>query len=208
MYSVAHVVVDTAPFGGGRAELRRVASLAARGMLATLLQASTDIPAEEWRIGKDARGKPIASTAGEQEVPEVSMSHSRGWVAAAVSTLGPVGIDVECSRAGRDILGIAEASFGEAERGEVANGGADGFYRIWTLREAIAKADGSGLSLVVDGRDRVSGMPVVGAWSTVVEGWHWLLMRAQPDDGVHLSLAVARAGCPNSWPEGLPVVFG
>ena len=206
MYSVAHVVVDTAPFGGGRAELRRAASLAARGMLGRLLQESTGIPAQEWRIGKDARGKPMAvAAAGEHVVPEVSISHSYGWAAAAVSTLGPIGIDVDCPRSGRNISGIAEASFGQAERSEVASGGADAFYRIWTLREAMAKADGADLSFVVDGRDLVSGMPTVGTRAATLNGRRWLLMHIGPDSGVHLALAVAASVGLDGWPQGLPV---
>ena len=31
------------------------------------------------------------------------------------------------------------------------------FYRIWTLREAIAKATGEGLVMAMDGVDRVGG---------------------------------------------------
>lgn len=180
--------------------------MAARGMLGRLLQASTGIPAEEWEIGKDARGKPMAvAVAGQHAVPEVSISHSYGWAAAAVSTLGPIGIDVECPRSGRNISGIAEASFGQAERGEVACGGADAFYRIWTLREAMAKADGVDLSLVVDGRDLVSGMPTVGPWTATLDGRRWLLIHLRPEGGFHLALAVTVSVKLDRWPQGLPV---
>lgn len=108
-----------------------------------------------------------------------------------MSTQGLVGIDVEQTTGRRDIAAIAEASFGASEREEVARNGCDAFYRIWTLREATAKALGHGLPMVVDRRDRVATTPATGVWSWTMDGGGWLLMHDKPTDGVYLSLAAA-----------------
>jgi phosphopantetheinyl transferase len=94
----------------------------------------------------------------------VSLSHSGNWLAGAATALGPVGIDIELMRAGRDLSGIAEIAFGPEERRRAIRDGAPGFYRIWTLREAIAKAHGIGLAMAADGHDRVNDGPDEGNW--------------------------------------------
>ena len=49
---------------------------------------------------------------------------------------------------------MAEATFGPLETQRVGRTGERGFYRIWTVREAMGKATGEGLRLVADRLDR------------------------------------------------------
>ena len=66
---------------------------------------------------------------------------------------GDIGVDIEYLGRSRPFRDIADAAFGAGERRSVEAGGAAAFYRIWTLREALAKATGRGLPMVVDQQD-------------------------------------------------------
>jgi 4'-phosphopantetheinyl transferase len=67
----------------------------------------------------------------------VSLSHTAGPVARALARGGTVGLDVEAMSAGLDDAGLDLA--GSAARAAL-------FCRFWTLREAVAKALGTGLA--------------------------------------------------------------
>lgn len=85
---------------------------------------------------------------------DFSLSHGGDWVACAVSTAGPVGVDVESVEPGVDASGF-QLYLNERER---AWAGCDArrFAAVWTLKEAVAKAAGSeGLAALprIDARD-------------------------------------------------------
>jgi hypothetical protein len=65
-----------------------------------------------------------------------SKAHARGLAAAAVSTEGVVGIDLEYRQPGRDIGAIARWLMGQAAADDAAA------YRVFTYREAFFKATG------------------------------------------------------------------
>jgi len=115
----------------------------------------------------------------------ISISHSRTTLACAVTFAGPLGIDLERPRPDRDLSGIAAFAFGPGEQRRAAAEGPDGFYRIWTLREAIAKAEGIGLAQVADRQDRADSGPAVGDWCW--QGWHLTHRILAP--GKHLAIA-------------------
>lgn len=79
----------------------------------------------------------------------ISISHSRGLVACATCEGFDIGVD--CERGDREFsMDITRLCFTAAERNWLAQQGLDserdGFLRLWTLKEAVLKADGSGLS--------------------------------------------------------------
>ena len=137
-----------------------------------------------WRIEKTKAGRPIAH--GEVE-RHVSISHTGVLVVAAVSAIGPIGIDVERRDKVRDFTRLAEAAFGPAEAAMVAAEGADAFYRIWSVREAMSKATGEGLPTVVDRKDRVPPQFPDSKWIVGKDNW-WLAHDIIKD---RLSLALA-----------------
>ena len=142
-----------------------------------------------WTIEDDLRGKPIVHGAPARHV---SISHTGRFIAAAASTLGPVGIDIERHNLGRDVERLAEAAFGPDEMRAVAVGGPSVFYRIWTIREALAKATGEGMAKIVDGIDRVPASLVDGSWISAGNGW--CVAHDQIHDGLSLALAVHAPG--------------
>jgi 4'-phosphopantetheinyl transferase len=92
-------------------------------------------------------------------------------IAAAVAPPdAAVGIDIE-RHASRDVLGLVQTWFGPNEIAVVEAAGPEAFYRIWTAREALAKALGSGLSGAMKTGDAVGYQPGEDAWTH--EGFHF-----------------------------------
>jgi 4'-phosphopantetheinyl transferase len=169
-------------------------SLLARAMLKALLAPPT--AGESWAFIPDSRGK-LRVAAPDGTGVEVSISHSCALVACAVSHVGPIGIDIEAHRP-RAYDAIARYGFGAGEQDQVARLGARAFYRIWTLREAMAKATGEGLALAVDGVDRIDPSPEEGCWtSQPAQGPAWRLAHEFLEPGY--SLALALPGQATDW---------
>lgn len=125
---------------------RQAAWLAGRVLLAQMLD-QKPLP----RLADGGNGKPVfADGAG----PFFSLSHSLGWVAAAVSGHGPVGCDIEMIRPRPGWPALSESSFCLAERQAIA-ALAPGcrlkkFWHIWTIREAVLKQRNLGVWSMAD----------------------------------------------------------
>jgi phosphopantetheinyl transferase len=156
--------------------------LLARATLRALLTHITGTG--DWRICPDARGKPQISSIAGIAGPHISLSHTQGLVACAVSETNPVGVDVEYWRA-RDFMALADYAFGPREREEVAHDGISAFYRIWTLREALSKASGIGLMATLDGNDCVADFPGSSYWATK----DWQLFYVSPQANYSFAMA-------------------
>jgi phosphopantetheinyl transferase len=76
------------------------------------------------------------------------------------------------------------------EAARTSNAGIGAFYRIWTLREAIAKARGQGLALAADGLDRVHEGPDVGQWFATLDQAAWSLSHNLIDEDTSFATAV------------------
>jgi phosphopantetheinyl transferase len=133
-----------------------------------VLQLLLELGGEGWTIEIDGRGKPIACGAS---VRHISIAHTGAIVAAAASTVGPIGIDVEYREPDRDLNRLALAAFGPKECQAVGQQGVSAFYRIWTLREAISKATGDGMAFVTDRIDHVPIGMLDGSLVAVGDEW-------------------------------------
>jgi len=100
----------------------------------------------DWEFATEPGGKPVV--AGGRG-PHFSLSHADGLVACALSHDVPLGIDIEPADR-RAPLGVAEAFFSLEERrwlfGLPPADRQLGFFRLWTLKEALIKATGKGLA--------------------------------------------------------------
>jgi 4'-phosphopantetheinyl transferase len=105
-----------------------------------------------------ASPREIALTAGPHGKPYLAehsglyfnVTHSQGLGLVAFTTMGEIGVDVEVVRQNFDALEIANSTFTENERALVAAADADQeqasiFLRFWTRKEAVLKAEGSGI---------------------------------------------------------------
>lgn len=110
---------------------------------------------ERLSFGFREHGKPFALVAGQAASTSFNVSHSAGHGLIAFAShgrgQGRIGVDAEVRRAGRNFDGIAGRVFGPEERAVVAAAQGEDkirlFYRLWTLKEALIKALGTGFSL-------------------------------------------------------------
>ncbi len=96
-------------------------------------------------LHRDSKGKPylVRKSSGQRE-PGIhfSISHSGGLWACVISDC-PCGFDLQQRRPANYEL-LAKRFFSPRECAYVEAAGAEGFYEIWTRREALAKYTGLG----------------------------------------------------------------
>jgi 4'-phosphopantetheinyl transferase len=123
---------------------------------------------------------------------DFSTSHDDGLAVIAVTSGGRVGVDIERVRHLPDALELAAAHMTPKEtawlRSRSPRTRSRTFLELWTRKEALVKALGTGLSVPLDGIDtmpgdsrgaiRPSGMPGDAAWSVVALD--------RPGDGGHV----------------------
>jgi 4'-phosphopantetheinyl transferase len=152
-----------------RSQMARLEFIVGRGwlrlLLASTLNAENRIAAADLPIETGAQGKPFVDRRSPAltGLPEFNVAHSRGQVMIALSQAGSVGVDLEFVDDTVEVLEIARESFAPAEIAAIEQAAAgqarvDAFYRCWTAKEAIAKADGRGLSLALDSFSVLDGV--------------------------------------------------
>jgi 4'-phosphopantetheinyl transferase len=128
---------------------RRSEFLLGRRLLRHALRETHGPRALEWRLSHADKGRPYL--AGDLAVPSLSISHCARLVACALGPPSRMGLDVESSeRRKTDFAKLAQAVFHPLEHEALARSGQTlecGFLERWTLKEALAKALGVGLTL-------------------------------------------------------------
>jgi 4'-phosphopantetheinyl transferase len=104
----------------------------------------------EMTYGRGEHGKPYVLIGGERGGPEFNVSHSGDYALMGFGKSGELGVDVEKHREMRDALEVAERVFSEREIAFLESLGEEerkrAFFRIWTSKEAVLKAEGLGLA--------------------------------------------------------------
>ena len=122
-----------------------------RAALRAILCDRLDCGNEELSFVESERGKPHAHLHGAPAPVSSSVSHSGVHGLLAVARDGRLGVDVEERVARRDLDALMEAVLTPEERAEIVAAGAGErigrFYGIWTIKEALVKALGTGLQL-------------------------------------------------------------
>ena len=102
---------------------------------------------------REKQGKPYAVVNGTPASIQFNVSDSGVHGLIAVAPAGSVGIDVEERSVNRDLDGLAEMVFDVDEQSAVTAAvgeqKVERFYRLWTAKEALVKALGTGLYLDV-----------------------------------------------------------
>jgi 4'-phosphopantetheinyl transferase len=138
-----------------RAELFRLSSdrvsyVLGRYMVRTLLSRILGIRPQELEFSIDQWGKPHLVGRGAESRLAFNLAHSAGQVVCAVAFDRKIGVDIEFERESLDFIDIARSYFSALETENLMKlPQAEGkrlFYRYWTLKEAILKAEGCGLS--------------------------------------------------------------
>ena len=95
-------------------------------------------------------GKPHAVVDGKRPSISFNVSHSGDDGLIAIATSRSLGVDLEQRRPLSDLDGVAAKVFGSSERdalsGLVGSDKVTFFHRLWTFKEALIKAKGTGFS--------------------------------------------------------------
>jgi 4'-phosphopantetheinyl transferase EntD len=112
--------------------------------------------------------RPVVTLEGAPAPAAASLSHSADVVICGLAASGLLGVDVERIRPRKQWEGLAEFALHPDESRRLEElPDADrwqGFYRVWTLKEALAKALGVGLALPFnrisfDAQNRIEAAP-------------------------------------------------
>jgi 4'-phosphopantetheinyl transferase len=172
-------------------ERRAIQSATAESLLADMLRLQVGASTSHWKLSRNHAGRPTLSSPDGPVSMRVSLSHCGPFALAAITDCGEIGVDLEVRNPKRSICEIAEYAFGAREQDVVKSDGMRAFYRIWTLREAFAKARGLGFSILADGRDYFAEAPDSGIWQATVEGDQWLFSTGDLPGDYAVSVAVA-----------------
>ncbi len=112
-----------------------------------LLAAYLNIPPAKLQISRSVHGKPLLEPL-EQPPLFFNISHSRNWLAIAISTEQMLGVDIECRRINNDPLALAKRYFNPAEIKwlQAADDIQSAFNLLWVRKEAALKCLGLGIA--------------------------------------------------------------
>ena len=115
--------------------------VAGRLLLRHVLNRWLSIPRNAISVVERPGQAPALQLAGNVAAPYFSLSHSGDWIAVACNTQGPVGIDIELRKPGRDVARLAAHTFsqGDLQWWRQQADPVQAFYRLWSLREAHYK---------------------------------------------------------------------
>lgn len=128
-----------------RTEAARLQYRVSKTLVRSVLSRYMAVAPQHLGFEVSPEGKPYLTTTSDLVF---NVSHAGSLIVCAVSRGMQLGIDIECQGAGVDIRALAAHYCSAAER-EFLAGMADRepFYKLWTLKEAYAKACGQGLQL-------------------------------------------------------------
>jgi len=181
----------------------RARFIAARGLLRSILGYYLGVSPRALRFRYGAHGKPFLAEPFGQHGLRFNVSHSHETALYAIARDREVGVDLEYMRADFGCEEVAERFFSRCEntalRGYPAELRHRAFFTCWTLKEAVVKAHGGGLSIPLDSFDVFlpGGMPkpLLSLWDTAGRRSNWSLLEIHPGRGYVGALAVEGQGC-------------
>lgn len=196
----------------------RVQFVAARACLRVLLGKLLGLVPREVPIILTAYGKPeLPPECGERLF--FNVAHSRETVLIALCREGLVGVDLEYLDRRTDALDIAGNYFTIEEFRQIEGAGDPAerqraFFRCWTRKEAVVKADGRGLSIplgsiAVPVLESAASTPVIAGEGAGSEQATWFVTDLAMGDGIAGAFAAGRRGLsPRSFAFPLEVLAG
>jgi 4'-phosphopantetheinyl transferase len=176
--------------------------IASRWLLRKVLGLYLQESPETVVFKRSEKGKPYVPGSSLQ----FNLSHSGHWAVLAVARNMQIGIDVEQGKHSRDLAGIAANYYHPDEFTQLQQRQGEEqtrfFYQLWTLKEALLKAMGVGISAGLENlnfhlRDSITVdiSPTLGATSITDK---WQFHQWQLPDTSYCALAAACEHSPQS----------
>jgi 4'-phosphopantetheinyl transferase len=192
-----------------RIEGPRAAYVAAHALVRTALSAALGSPPGTWRFEESRHGHP--SVVG---LPvRFSLSHAGPNAAVALCREHDLGLDLERVHVQRDPLPVAKRFFAASETalltGLTAEQRPEIFTLLWTVKEAVLKARGTGLTARLDSVTVALDDALVPLSVEAPDG-PWSVRAWAPEPGLRVALAVRAETMPalsvfRAAPLGEPV---
>jgi len=144
------------------------------GVLRILLADYLGCELRQVDIRTTADGKTYLESLEDGSSLQFSVSHSGSQVAFAICRNSKIGVDIEEIRQIPEMEGIIEQHFTSREKYEIFSCSGEQrlmlFYRFWTRKEAVLKAQGEGLLRSLDCVDVATSADAHGPWKVLVTG--------------------------------------
>jgi 4'-phosphopantetheinyl transferase len=178
-----------------RPEARRAFAIGRLLARATLSETCAVEP-HAWRFAPGAHGKPTIVRPRRIPPLRFNLSHSGAYCACAVAVGHDVGVDIESIERRVSFDGIARRCFSADERAALDRCPPEErrsrFFEHWTLKEALAKAVGRGLTLPFGGLSfhvgEATAVVFEGEFRDDPDAWRFFLVR--PDASHRCAVAV------------------
>lgn len=176
--------------------------LAAHALLRITLSRYALCEPARWGFKRNEQGKPEIALMSNLPPLRMNLSHTQGMVACVVALDRGCGVDVERVRSMKDMAGIAEVVFSNAEndylRAQDETEWPHHFFKFWTLKEAYIKATGQGLSAPL--KDITFDIAEAQIQTTLrnasLNDAGWQFYHEKPVASHHLAVAVKSADAP------------
>jgi 4'-phosphopantetheinyl transferase len=177
--------------------------LIGRACLRILLGNALGVDACQVPIQSGPNGKPGTPVIGDQSI-SFNIAHSHGTILIALRRQGAVGVDVEHINRATEIMDIAQSSFTAEETARLAGCAEEeerrqAFYRCWTQKEAVVKADGRGLAMPLSAFevpvDPASSSPVTVQGPSNGSSTIYLVSDLSLGDGIAGAIALESPDC-------------
>ena len=175
----------------------RARYIASHAALRLILAGPLDLDPAEIRLATGAAGKPELAGSARGAL-DFNLSHSGQRALVGLAEAAAIGVDVELMRPIPDAVPIARAHFATDETATLAALPPDrverAFFGLWTRKEAVVKALGTGLSLPLD-RFSVTLPPAPPRLLRIAGGGAWTLdsVDAGPDYAGTVAVRAAAA---------------
>jgi len=193
---LADLPLEAGPTGLTRKERVLKQRIQQQFVLRLLLGSYLGKPGKDVALTKSERGKPHLTPALAVTGLRFNVSHSGSWLAIVVARELNVGVDIEAQRQLRRPADLARRYFSQAEADWLSSLEEPElsleFKSLWTAREALVKATGSGLGeslseISLDWQPtRILALPA--GWPDADE---WSLLAPEMPDGVVGHVAAA-----------------
>lgn len=167
----------------------------AHDLLRRALSRHAEISACDWQFVTNKCGKPSIVGAHRSSLT-FSLSHTREYVACAIASNAPIGVDIERTDRALRVHEIADLCFSEEEAASLRQYSGEmskiQFAELWTLKEAFLKALGVGLlgSLASVSFRLKEPTHIEFAGPSIVDPHEWHFALFEPDDNVRLGVAI------------------